>query len=98
MALKELTISGVTTNISLHQAILETKDFINREVNTDFLDKARIKDILNHFEKMKLVATISAYYMNKENQKSSVIGQKKDQQTINRWGLQSKVEQQRNYP
>jgi len=47
---------------------------------------------------MKLVATISAYYINKENQKSSVINQKKDQQTINRWGLQSKVEQQRNYP
>ncbi len=98
MALKELTISGVTTNISLHQAILETKEFVNREVNTDFLEKARIKDILNHFEKMKLVATISAYYKNKENQKSSAIIQKKNQQAVNRWGLQSKVEQQRNYP
>ncbi len=96
MALKELTISGVTTNISLHQAILETDEFINREVSTDFLDKARIKDILNHFEKMKLAATITAYYANKENQNSTVITQKKNQQAINRWGLQSKVEQQRN--
>ncbi|MCK4845862.1 MAG: hypothetical protein KAS95_09325, partial [Candidatus Heimdallarchaeota archaeon] len=57
---------------------------------------ARIKDILNHFEKMKLAATITAYYANKENQSSTAIAQKKNQQTINRWGLQSKIEQQRN--
>ena len=56
IALKELTISGVQTNIELHQAIIQTRDFEKWNTTTDFLNHINIVKILRNYEHMKVAA------------------------------------------
>ncbi|MHA1828059.1 MAG: acetyl-CoA carboxylase biotin carboxylase subunit [Candidatus Heimdallarchaeaceae archaeon] len=98
LALQELTISGVLTNIPLHQAIVETPEFKNREVSTDFLEKSKISLILEHFEKMKLAAAFRVYNLQKVRNKSFNSKREKSNIDYNKWKEQSKREQQGQYP
>ncbi len=97
LALKELSITGLITNIGLHRAILETEEFNIRDLTTDFLERNNIQLILSNYEKAKLAATYSVYekQKNKLDSFQTHIQQKKT--TNNRWKQQSKLEQQSNY-
>ncbi|MCF2139113.1 MAG: acetyl-CoA carboxylase biotin carboxylase subunit [Candidatus Lokiarchaeota archaeon] len=55
-ALKELTISGVKTNIELHQAIIETREYQQWLISTGFLNQINITKILRNYEYMKIAA------------------------------------------
>jgi len=98
IALQEMAISGITTNISLHKAILSTPEFRLREITTNFLESNKIQEILSDYEKMKLAAAYRIYelHTNIETKISSEARQKNGYH--NRWKQQSKIEQQRNYP
>jgi len=97
-ALQELTITGITTNIALHKAILETPEFLSREITTDFLEISKIQEILYHYDKMKLAAVFKIHEHSKEQSSSIFNDLRKRQMDYNRWKEQSKFEQQRNYP
>ncbi|MHA1519715.1 MAG: acetyl-CoA carboxylase biotin carboxylase subunit [Promethearchaeota archaeon] len=72
IALKELTISGVQTNIELHQAIIETRDFEKWNTSTDFLNHINIVKILRNYEHMKVAAISQVLQMFKLSNKSSL--------------------------
>ncbi|MFW9877741.1 MAG: acetyl/propionyl/methylcrotonyl-CoA carboxylase subunit alpha [Candidatus Thorarchaeota archaeon] len=55
-ALKELTISGIKTNLDLHKVIVDTREFKKGELSTDFLDKTNINHNLKDLERKKLAA------------------------------------------
>lgn len=97
IALNELSISGVTTNISLHNAILASPEFQERIITTDFLEKNKITEILSHYEKLKLAAILKTQSINKSKQQLSPIKLNESVNGTNRWREQSKREQQRNY-
>ena len=46
-ALSDFDIQGVKTSISLYKTILNTNEFINNDLSTDFLDRFKILDKLN---------------------------------------------------
>ena len=97
IALSELSISGVTTNISLHNAILETSEFQQRIITTDFLEANKITEILSHFEKLKLAAILKTQSLFKTRHQFYSSKMKETINGYNRWREQSKREQQRNY-
>jgi pyruvate carboxylase subunit A len=97
-ALQELAITGVTTNIALHKAILETPEFLSREITTDFLEINKIQEILDHYDKMKLAAVFRIYEQNKDKIPSILNDLRRRGSDYNRWKEQSKFEQQRRYP
>lgn len=97
-ALKELTIAGITSNISLHKAILENHEFQSREITTDFLEINKIQEILSHYEKMKIAAAYRIHTLNKGMNTNLLKGFRKRNEDYNRWKQQSKFEQQRNFP
>ena len=97
IALNELSISGVTTNIALHNAIIASPEFQQRIITTDFLEKNKITEILSHYEKLKLVAILKTQSINKSKQQLSPIKLDESANGANRWREQSKREQQRNY-
>ncbi len=74
IALKELTISGVQTNIELHQAIIETRDFEKWNTTTDFLNKINIVKILRNYEHMKVAAISQVMEMFKLKVQPSMLG------------------------
>jgi len=98
LALQELTISGIITNIPLHQAILENSEFHSRRITTDFLEMQKIHEIISHFEKMKLVAAFTIHDLNKEQRNPLIMNREKRLYETNRWKEQSKIEQQHRYP
>ncbi|MFW9852601.1 MAG: acetyl/propionyl/methylcrotonyl-CoA carboxylase subunit alpha [Candidatus Thorarchaeota archaeon] len=98
LALQELTISGITTNIPLHQAILENTEFHSRRITTDFLEIQKIHEIITHYEKMKLAAAFKIHDLSKEQRNPLIMNRDKRILETNRWKEQSKIEQQRKYP
>ncbi len=96
-ALTELSISGITTNISLHKAILESPEFQQRVITTDFLETNKITEILSHFEKLKLAAILKTQSIFKSKQQITSSKSKESINGYNRWREQSKREQQGNY-
>ncbi|MFW9781559.1 MAG: acetyl/propionyl/methylcrotonyl-CoA carboxylase subunit alpha [Candidatus Heimdallarchaeota archaeon] len=54
--LKELTISGIKTNLDLHKVIVDTREFKKGELSTDFLDTTNINHNLKDLERKKLAA------------------------------------------
>lgn len=62
-ALRELTISGVKTNIELHQAIIETQEYQRWQVSTDFLNQINIAKLLRNYEYMKVAAISQLFEM-----------------------------------
>ena len=97
LALNELAISGLITNISLHKAIIETPEFLKRKITTEFLKHNKINEILNHYEKLKLVALFKAYSAHKESQENDFLVVQDKPENFNRWREQSKFEQQKGY-
>ena len=97
VALNELTISGVITNTELHKAILESPDFKKRNIATDFLDRAKIKEIVEHYENMKLAALFVVHQKFAESQNLSVLIPKKQKTVFNTWKEHGKREQQRQF-
>ena len=97
LALNELAISGLATNISLHKAIIETKEFQQRKITTDFLERNKINQILNHYEKLKIIAILKTYSFHKEKQEYSHTNIQKMKEDYNRWREQGKLEQQNNF-
>jgi len=55
-ALKELLIHGIRTNIDLHRVIINTQDFEDGELSTDFLNQVGILEKLRNYERMKVAA------------------------------------------
>ncbi|RLI63430.1 MAG: acetyl-CoA carboxylase biotin carboxylase subunit [Promethearchaeia archaeon] len=55
-ALRELTISGLKTNLELHQAIIETREYKRWTISTEFLNQINIAKILRNYEYMKIAA------------------------------------------
>lgn len=96
-ALQELTITGIITNIDLHKAILETPEFLSREITTDFLEINKIQEILDHYDKMKLAAVFRIYEDNKDKIPSILNDLRRKNMDYNRWKDQSKFEQQRKF-
>jgi len=47
IALEQLEIAGLVTNISLHKSILETPEFLNRSITTEFLRRYKIVQAKN---------------------------------------------------
>ncbi|MHA1686154.1 MAG: acetyl-CoA carboxylase biotin carboxylase subunit [Candidatus Heimdallarchaeaceae archaeon] len=99
IALQELSISGVQTNISLHQTMLNTFAFLTGDLSTDFIEKNKIITTLQEFEKMKVAALLSV--INKE--KSPTVANKvttppSQKLSLNKWKTQGRLEQQRHYP
>ncbi|MCG3224103.1 MAG: hypothetical protein H7647_06525, partial [Candidatus Heimdallarchaeota archaeon] len=97
LALKELSITGLITNIGLHRAILETEEFNIRDLTTDFLERNNIQLILSNYEKTKLAAAYSVYEKHKKKLDSFQMHIQHKKTTNNRWKQQSKLEQQSNY-
>ncbi len=97
LALNELAISGLATNISLHKAIIETPEFQNRRITTDFLERNKINQILDHYEKLKLVALLKTHSLLKEKQEYDISKIQERKEDYNRWREQSKLEQQQGY-
>ncbi|MCE7741287.1 MAG: acetyl-CoA carboxylase biotin carboxylase subunit [Candidatus Heimdallarchaeota archaeon] len=97
LALNELAISGLTTNISLHKAIIETEEFQHRQITTDFLERTKINQILNHYEKLKLVALLIANTIHKQKQDYDISNIQRSREDYNRWREQNKLEQQNGY-
>ncbi|MHA1585054.1 MAG: hypothetical protein ACTSWL_07355, partial [Promethearchaeota archaeon] len=62
-ALRELTISGIKTNIELHQAIIKNRDFIKWNLSTDFLKRNKITGVLKDYERIKLAAVLQVFEM-----------------------------------
>lgn len=56
IALRELTISGVKTNLELHQALIENSDYQRWNISTGFLNQINISKILRNYEYMKIAA------------------------------------------
>ena len=94
LALNELAISGLVTNISLHKAIIETQEFSERKITTDFLERHKINEILDQYEKLKLAALLKTHFLHKETQESDISINREERENINRWREQSKLEQQ----
>lgn len=59
--LKELVISGINTNLDMHKVIVETREFIKRDLSTDFLNRTNISKNLNDFERKKLAAVFQLF-------------------------------------
>ena len=97
IALNELSISGITTNISLHKAIIETSEFEERVITTDFLERNKINQILAHYERIKLAAIYKTHEQHKKKQEFDITKSDKENLDYNKWREQSKVEQQREY-
>ncbi len=82
----------------MHKAILETPEFLSREITTDFLEVSKIQEILDHYDKMKLAAVFRIYEHNKDRIPSFLSDLRRRNLDYNRWKEQSKFEQQRKYP
>ncbi|MHA1304185.1 MAG: acetyl-CoA carboxylase biotin carboxylase subunit [Candidatus Heimdallarchaeaceae archaeon] len=96
IAFSELTISGLITNVDFHKAIIETKEFRERAVSTDFIEKAAIKEKIQENEEMKIAAIYAFQRRIGETKKAILLNQrKKERGIINRWKQRSKLEQAR---
>ena len=93
IALKELSISGIITNIGLHRAILETEEFNIRDLTTDFLERNNVQLILSNYEKTKLAAVYSVYEQFKQKKDSFQHHAQRKRLVNNRWKEHSKLEQ-----
>ncbi|MHA1419188.1 MAG: acetyl-CoA carboxylase biotin carboxylase subunit [Candidatus Heimdallarchaeaceae archaeon] len=96
LALKELSITGLITNIGLHRAILETEEFNIRDLTTDFLERNNIQLILASYEKSKLAAIYSVYEKHKKKLDSFQMHIQQKRTMNNHWKQQSKLEQHNN--
>jgi len=76
LALSDFYIEGVETSIPLYQTILKTKEFINGELSTDFLQRFkifdRLKDDLKKDALKKSEAALAAAIIHSEYLKSRV--------------------------
>ncbi|MFX1326592.1 MAG: acetyl/propionyl/methylcrotonyl-CoA carboxylase subunit alpha [Promethearchaeota archaeon] len=90
-ALKELAISGIKTNLDLHKVIIETEEFKQGHLSTDFLNQIDISKNLKHFERMKLAAIMQIFKMFNISLQPTYIFQKKT--TLNKWRDFAKIEQ-----
>ncbi len=99
LALNELILTGITTNISLHKAIIETKEFRERTFSTSFLENMKVKEKVKQLEEMEVAAIFVA--RQKQNISSSFVAtpnkrkQKANTNLKSRWRLHSKLEQSR---
>ncbi len=97
IALKEFTISGIRTNIELHQAILETPEYQTNNLTTDFLDRSQVKKILSDYEVCKLVAIMAA----KEIQRHAFIKERQEEIMVvdkKKWRVHTRNEFLRSFP
>lgn len=56
MALSDFYIEGVETSIPLYKTILDSKEFINGDLSTDFLERFKILDRLREDIKKDILA------------------------------------------
>ncbi len=95
IALKELSISGIKTNIDLHKAIIQTHEFLNREITSDFLNENKINQLMNQYQKLKLIAMLKAKTAHNSKQKNKEQKLSKIKKEKSKWREQSRLEQQR---